>query len=34
LDARDFENFHGMVNKVPVLENHRGAMECKRKLVH
>jgi hypothetical protein len=33
LDAWDFENFHGMVNKVPVLENHRGAMECKRKLV-
>jgi hypothetical protein len=34
LEARDFENFHGMVNKAMVLENHRGMMECKRKLVH
>jgi hypothetical protein len=24
LEARDFENFHGMVNKDLVLENHRG----------
>jgi hypothetical protein len=31
LEAHDFENFQGMVNKVLVLENHRGAMECKRK---
>jgi hypothetical protein len=34
LEARDFENFQGMVNKALVLENCRGAMECKRKLVH
>jgi hypothetical protein len=34
LDARDFENFQGMVNKALVLENHRGVMEHKRKLVH
>jgi hypothetical protein len=33
LEARDFENFHGMVNKAHVLENHRGVMECKCKLV-
>jgi hypothetical protein len=33
LEARDFENFHGMVNKALVLENRRGVMECKRKLV-
>jgi hypothetical protein len=33
LEARDFENFKGMVNKALVLENHRGVMECKRKLV-
>jgi hypothetical protein len=32
LEARDFENFHGMVNKALVLENHRGVMEHKRKL--
>jgi hypothetical protein len=31
LEARDFENFQGMVNKALVLENHRGAMERKRK---
>jgi hypothetical protein len=31
LEARDFENFQGMVNKALVLENHRGVMECKRK---
>jgi hypothetical protein len=31
LEARDFANFQGMVN--PVLENRRGVMECKRKLV-
>jgi hypothetical protein len=33
LEAWDFENFHGMVNKALVLENHRGVMERKRKLV-
>jgi hypothetical protein len=33
LDARDFENFQGMVNKALVLENHRGVMERKCKLV-
>jgi hypothetical protein len=34
LEARDFENFQGMVNKTLVLQNHRGVIECKRKLVH
>jgi hypothetical protein len=34
LEARDFENFQGMVNKALVLENRRGTMERKRKLVH
>jgi hypothetical protein len=33
LEARDFENFQGMVNKDLVLENHRGMMEHKHKLV-
>jgi hypothetical protein len=33
LEARDFENFQGMVNKAIVLENRRGVMECKCKLV-
>jgi hypothetical protein len=33
LKARDFENFQWMVNKALVLENCRGMMECKRKLV-
>jgi hypothetical protein len=33
LEARDFENFQGMVNKSLVLENCRGVMERKRKLV-
>jgi hypothetical protein len=33
LEARDFENFQGMMNKALVLENHRGVMEHKRKLV-
>jgi hypothetical protein len=33
LEARDFENFQGMVNTALVLENHRGVMEHKRKLV-
>jgi hypothetical protein len=34
LEARDFENFQGMVNKALVLENQRGVMEHTRKLVH
>jgi hypothetical protein len=34
LEARDFENFQGLVNKALVLENRRGVMECTRKLVH
>jgi hypothetical protein len=34
LEVQDFENFQGMVNKALVLENHRGVMEHKRKLVH
>jgi hypothetical protein len=33
LEAQDFENFQGMVNKALVLENRRGVMERKRKLV-
>jgi hypothetical protein len=33
LEARDFENFQGMMNKALVLENHREVMEHKRKLV-
>jgi hypothetical protein len=33
-EARDFENFQGMVNKALVLENRRGVMERMRKLVH
>jgi hypothetical protein len=33
LEARDFVNFQGMVNKALVLENHGGVMEHKRKLV-
>jgi hypothetical protein len=31
LEARDFENFHAVVNKVLVLENRCDTMECKRK---
>jgi hypothetical protein len=34
LEAQDFENLQGMVNKALVPENHRGVMERKRKLVH
>jgi hypothetical protein len=34
LEARDLENFQGMVNKTLVLANHRGVMECKCELVH
>jgi hypothetical protein len=34
LEARDFQNIQGMVNKNLVLENHRGLIECMRKLVH
>jgi hypothetical protein len=33
-EARDFENFQGMVNKDLVLKNHIGVMERKIKLVH
>jgi hypothetical protein len=33
LEAQDFENFQGMVNKAIVLENHRGVMERKRRLL-
>jgi hypothetical protein len=33
LEAQNFENFQGMVNKALVLENHKGVMEHKRKLV-
>jgi hypothetical protein len=34
LEVWDFENFQGMVNKALVLENRRGVMERKCKLVH
>jgi hypothetical protein len=34
LEAQDFENFQGMVNKALMLENRRGMMERKHKLVH
>jgi hypothetical protein len=34
LEARDFVNFQGMVNKALMLENHRGVIERKCKLVH
>jgi hypothetical protein len=34
LEARHFENFHGMVNKALVLENRRGVIEHKHMLVH
>jgi hypothetical protein len=34
LEVRYFENFHGMVNKTLVLENRRGVMKHKPKLVH
>jgi hypothetical protein len=34
LEAWDFENIQGMVNKALMLENRRGVMERKRKLVH
>jgi hypothetical protein len=33
LEARDFENFQGMVNKSLVLENRRGVMQRKHKMV-
>jgi hypothetical protein len=32
LEARDFENLHGMVSKALVLENFIGVMEHKHKL--
>jgi hypothetical protein len=34
LKARNFENFQGMMNKALVLENHRGVIEHKSKLVY
>jgi hypothetical protein len=34
LEDRDFENFQGMANKALVLENRRGVVERKHKLVH
>jgi hypothetical protein len=34
LEAREYENFQGMVTKALVLENRRGVMESKCKLVH
>jgi hypothetical protein len=34
LEARDFENIQGIVNRALVLENRRGVMERKCKLVH
>jgi hypothetical protein len=34
LEAQDFENFQGMVNKALVLESHRGVMEHKSELLH
>jgi hypothetical protein len=33
LEARDFDNFQGMVKKALVLENRRGVMERTHKLV-
>jgi hypothetical protein len=33
LEVRDFEIFQRMMNKALVLENHKGVMEHKRKLV-
>jgi hypothetical protein len=33
LEAQHFENFQGMVNKAPMVENYRGVMELKCKLV-
>jgi hypothetical protein len=33
LEAQDFENFKGMVNKALMLENRTSVMECKHKLV-
>jgi hypothetical protein len=32
--TQDFENFQWMVNKALMLQNHRGVMEHKHKLVH
>jgi len=34
LEAQDFENFKGMMNKTLVLENHRCVIKHKRKLIH
>jgi hypothetical protein len=34
LEAQYFDNIRGMVNKALLLENHRGVIEHKRKLVY
>jgi hypothetical protein len=34
LEGRNYENFHDMVNKALVLEDHRSIMDCKRKQEH
>jgi hypothetical protein len=34
LEAQYFDNIQGMVNKTLLLENHRGVIERKHKLVH
>jgi hypothetical protein len=34
LEVQDFENFQGMMNNALVLENHRGVMKCKHKLIN
>jgi hypothetical protein len=34
LEAQDFENFQGIMNKALLLENRRGVMERKHKLMH
>jgi hypothetical protein len=34
LEAQEFDNFQGMVNKALMLENGRSVMEHKRKLMH
>jgi hypothetical protein len=33
LEVQDFKNLQGMMNKALVLENHKGVIVCKRKLV-
>jgi hypothetical protein len=34
LEGRNYENFHDMVNKALVLEDHHSIMDCKRKQEH